>query len=406
MKRLAVALCLSLVAHADTAAEQPLSPSDKETVHRLVERWSDAQNQGDFTLYSSFYAEPFSGVRRSGSRVVSFDRAGWLADRQRMFQKPMVVHAEHLRAVSVGTILRVRFTQNWSSGSYHDVGEKELLITREKGELRIAREELLASRRVDVASLLKRVATLSGMVILHERSAVGFVVIADGVPTSWAKGEPSLYGKRDDRPVWATLAPSARLPRELQVRGTPIHVYDEKGQLVCDATLGPPQIRARMELPRSENSSWSRASAAALAVEAWQDGLPMLVADIVGAGCARGVLARAANLPPLVPFVDKSPGDSGDRFQLAAEEHGHPVVLEGRHDDRYQLMIQRDGTPAGNIRPGCCERWAPFAADLDGDGVLELILPGNIIRQLDGSFDLSDVEIDLPSRDMDEDSGC
>ena len=50
----------------------------------------DAQNTGNFDAYQSLCAPSFSGVRRSGPRNASFDRAGWMADRQRMFQKPTV----------------------------------------------------------------------------------------------------------------------------------------------------------------------------------------------------------------------------------------------------------------------------------------------------------------------------
>jgi hypothetical protein len=42
-----------------------------------------------------------------------------------MFAKPMVVSALHPWATREGTGVRVRFTQEWSSERYHDIGAKE-----------------------------------------------------------------------------------------------------------------------------------------------------------------------------------------------------------------------------------------------------------------------------------------
>ena len=36
----------------------------------VVQRWLEAQNQGDFAAYEKLYAPRFTGVRRSGPRVV------------------------------------------------------------------------------------------------------------------------------------------------------------------------------------------------------------------------------------------------------------------------------------------------------------------------------------------------
>src|SRR6476646_8105289 len=63
----------------------------------LVDAWLAAQNKGDFAAYEKLYAKKLTGVRRSGSRTVQLDRAGWMRDRQRMFQKPMKVSASELK---------------------------------------------------------------------------------------------------------------------------------------------------------------------------------------------------------------------------------------------------------------------------------------------------------------------
>src|SRR5438105_2725239 len=69
-------------ARADLAGDRAINA--KEAL-ALVERWQAAQNKGDFAAYQALYATAFRGVRRSGARVSEFDRAGWLADRERMF---------------------------------------------------------------------------------------------------------------------------------------------------------------------------------------------------------------------------------------------------------------------------------------------------------------------------------
>jgi hypothetical protein len=111
----------------------------------LLERWLDAQNRGDFAAYQQLYATSFEGIRRSGARVTKLDRAGWLKDRERMFQKKMTVTAADRNVEAYGSGHRVTFTQTWSSGSYKDTGTKELILLEEGGELRIFREELLES---------------------------------------------------------------------------------------------------------------------------------------------------------------------------------------------------------------------------------------------------------------------
>jgi hypothetical protein len=104
-----------------------------------------AQNAGDFDGYSKLYAKKFAGVRRSANRVVKLDYAGWLADRRRMFKKPMVVAMDGLAIKAVGLALVADFRQTFSQGTYKDEGPKHMRLVREGGALRIASEELLQS---------------------------------------------------------------------------------------------------------------------------------------------------------------------------------------------------------------------------------------------------------------------
>lgn len=115
-------------------------------IEKLVDEWREAQNKGDFNSYSALYADKFMGVKRSGSRTTRYDREGWLKDRKRMFEKPMTVETEEVDTAAFGASAEVQFSQKWQSGTYEDKGPKRLLIVKQGGTLRIAREEMLSSQ--------------------------------------------------------------------------------------------------------------------------------------------------------------------------------------------------------------------------------------------------------------------
>jgi hypothetical protein len=138
MRGLLLLMLLAGSAHADAT----LTPTDE--VRAFVERWRDTQNRGDFAAYQALYAPEFSGVRRSGLRVATFDRAGWLADRQRMFKKKMTVTVDELSHAGAPEVI-VKFTQGFASGNYTDRGVKELRLRRVEKDFTIVHEELLES---------------------------------------------------------------------------------------------------------------------------------------------------------------------------------------------------------------------------------------------------------------------
>ena len=134
----------------DTAAKgnKPKSPdSIAETdAQKVLDDWLAAQNTGDFAAYDKLYAGQFFGVKRVGANKTTYDRAGWLEDRGRMFKNKMVVEAD---GVTISTNPRsavVHFTQSFSSGKFRDVGPKQLIVIVEGGDLKISREEMLQSQ--------------------------------------------------------------------------------------------------------------------------------------------------------------------------------------------------------------------------------------------------------------------
>jgi hypothetical protein len=117
-----------------------------EALSAFLQTWLEAQNQGQFERYEQLYATKFFGVKRAGKRELRFDRADWLADRRRMFQKPMVVSA-HEPAIRAGaSSAELEFTQAWASGNFADRGRKRLLVVREGDTLKIAHEEMVDSQ--------------------------------------------------------------------------------------------------------------------------------------------------------------------------------------------------------------------------------------------------------------------
>jgi hypothetical protein len=143
-----------------TAASRPLISEDQ--ARSLIGEWLTAQNQGDYARYAVLYASRFTGVRRTGEKTRAFDHAGWLEDRKRMFAKPMQVKVGGLQVVRMGPSAVVRFDQEWSTATYRDAGPKQMVLVREGGELRIAREELLSSSALPAGGSSARFVTTVG----------------------------------------------------------------------------------------------------------------------------------------------------------------------------------------------------------------------------------------------------
>jgi ketosteroid isomerase-like protein len=148
-------------APAPSAAPSPAPrtaerPAPDAAVLALLAAWERAQDDGDYERYAALYGARFTGVRRSGPRTRSFDRAGWLGDRKRMFAKPMQVDFTVTSTSSAGSSVVVLGEQHFKSGSYEDRGPKRLVLTREADGYRLAREEMLASELAQPPSITAR----------------------------------------------------------------------------------------------------------------------------------------------------------------------------------------------------------------------------------------------------------
>lgn len=143
------------VAPADTAPSAPAI--DEARVRAALAAWLGAQNEGDFERYQQLYAPNFEGIKRVGKEERHFDRAGWLADRKRMFQKPMTVRATDVVVAVEDQTATVEFSQSWASGDFEDVGPKRIVFEQIDGALRIQGEQMLQSSVLSTPVLQKAV---------------------------------------------------------------------------------------------------------------------------------------------------------------------------------------------------------------------------------------------------------
>lgn len=192
-----------------TAADPGSIVMHERAVAALLERWLTAQNTGDFGAYEMLYAERFEGIKRSGSATRTFARKGWLADRKRMFAKSMAVEANAPQIVVVGGMAIVGFQQVWQSGNYRDAGPKQLTVVREGTELRIAREEMVASR-VEAPSQGAPIERSALAPVVGEGSA-RFVLLAQGDAGLQGSGDPVVV-TADHVAMARKPVPTATLP--------------------------------------------------------------------------------------------------------------------------------------------------------------------------------------------------
>ena len=175
-----------------TQAEKPAPPPiDEAEVRALLAVWLQAQNDGDFEAYSALYAERFFGTKRSGSRTRSFERKFWLRDRKRMFSKAMQVQAAEVAVASTAESAVLTFAQSWASGSYKDVGPKQLVIVRSADGLRIAREEMLGSTVESGDAPAAALPREDFAFVIHEDNQA-YVVLDLRPEAAWSKGKLQL----------------------------------------------------------------------------------------------------------------------------------------------------------------------------------------------------------------------
>lgn len=223
--RLPTLLVTLLLGLTLTPTARAATPEDD--ARAVLAAWLAAQNGGDFAAYQRLYAARFGGVRRSGESTVSLDRKGWLRDRQRMFQKPMKVEVSNVVVAATAGSAQLQFTQLWQSGTYKDTGPKRMVLAREGAGLLIAREEMLASEQVAAAALTRESLARADHLYLDGK----YVVLQEGAPESWGKGALRLLAQKEQALAGRGAADDKLPPEVAAWRGHKVRLYGDAGAL-------------------------------------------------------------------------------------------------------------------------------------------------------------------------------
>jgi hypothetical protein len=392
-----------------TAASDKPAPSATATrsaesfepeARTLLSAWEKAQNEGALPGYEALYAGRFTGVRRSGPRTRNFDRSGWLKDRSRMFASPMKVHFAQQSAVMAGDKLIVVGEQTFAQGSYEDRGQKRFVLAREGGAVRIEREEMLSSElgalpKTD-ARFVTGVDAGPQFVLLSAAEAGGTHGALLGAKSDGYFGVASYaLGAADEARLKVTAKDFLEGPVQLVSAGG---VCTTRGVglrfvRVAYAYLGGSEGDPERKAPSTEEIARELSNVAPQGfwavelekrcVEAPLVAVPGDKPIAVYAHAELGDSEKAAQtkLFAAAPFAKKLPaeeretvfgalqhtrftlGDMRYVFSQSAEGCSSPVVV-GLFDGQGELVMGGDG--------GGLER-VDAVADLDGDGVAELI---------------------------------
>jgi ketosteroid isomerase-like protein len=414
--------------------ESPAPAIEQAQIEELVQAWLDAQNRGDLEAYAGLYASRFTGVRRVGERASSFDREGWIKDRGRMFKKPMKVEANNLSISATAASAVVIFEQVWQSGSYRDVGPKQLIVVREGDALKIAREELLSSQIEGAQTSFAAIApAVFGHVIT--RGEVMVLLTSGAVDPDNVKHGPAQSVERGYA-AWARL--------DEQPAAQELELFGPAGK-VCDVKAGEAGIFSHVVPHFGQIQTWNgeldglpRADDAAVAEGvmrlAGEQGSYMALKVDKGA-CEGATWGRVKQAQPAVVFpavdtapllvrakaeIEKTAAWKAIQKEYAADEQTAAAAAAGgkwsdveatTHIGAWQAPDGKTVYVAYAVRAGhgCGQfegqTWALWrvlggdawtllsdpkgdggmieptsAADLDGDGLPELIAPDALIQ--------------------------
>ena len=289
-----------------SAAAKGISQAD---VYALVDRWLAAQNRGDFPGYERLYARELRGIKRVGERVTVMDRAAWLADRARMFRKPMIVAGDERVIRISGAYALVELTQRFTQGKFMDRGRKQLLLELDGGELRIVEEEMLNSELA------------AGSVRLAERflplvrvGGQSYALLRTGADRAWGQGRFTHASEPEsDVSAYLRAIDPALVPDTATWLGRALHVYGA-GDGSCRASIAGLFLYAGaiggFHTDAEEHGGDSSTADDASGQQAFDRQAPSLVGRLDGCD---GLFALPAELPapaiyrpePLAPEVEQ-----------------------------------------------------------------------------------------------------
>lgn len=354
---------------------QPATPSnlpqrpdvDEIEARVLVMNWLNAQQGRGFDVYSALYDSAFYGTKRIGNRTYRYDRRSWLADRKRMFAKPMQVE---IRGVEIQTHLRltfVTFEQVWSSGKFRDIGRKRLTLVATPDGARIRGEDMLTSK-VEATGRTIAPSTEDFMSVVHTRRL--YAVLADEADEAWSHG---LAGLDSDEST--TTDAARRLVLEASVpasapkppSGT-LALYDASG-VACHAKAGKRFLLRRvfnsdgsMSNPTVEREEGSRGrrTPRELAERIWEAASEgtLLVAEleVIDGSCEHALWARSTARPtPRVFTRAEATAELSARIARAVQK----LPADERIQRTYRKIV-KESFPDSGPDDGTTPRWERF----------------------------------------------
>ena len=209
----------------------PAPAADRAAVEQLLAAWLAAQNGRDFAAYQGLYADKMEGVKRVGPRSWRFDRKGWLADRERMFKKPMTVTAREVQISGSAHTPVVELVQTFKQGTFSDEGPKRLVLTRGAAGLQIAREEMVRSVLAGAAA-----AATSGSWLPLRIDGKVYVVLEDRADEQWATG--GLRGPLPgDGGASFAIRPAGKAPTAAAWKARQLAIFGDRSDR-CDGRVG------------------------------------------------------------------------------------------------------------------------------------------------------------------------
>lgn len=303
-----------------TPADSGLHAAD---VKAFVEKWQTAQNSRDFDGYAKLYAERFMGVKRVGTYSKRFDRAGWLADRKPMFDAGAQVKVTDLELVGMAGSTRVVFTQEFTSGTFKDVGKKELFLVAAAGGLTISKEEMLDSKVSEQADMAETV------LAYHRDGAV----VERGYDKRKLTGTPKLLKTKDSDPIEIAyaVAPEALSAGSRAWLGREVTVYAADGKS-CTGKVTRFEVRVQAVPHFGMRQAWNgeldepKATPAQIAanIERMAQSEEHFVVGVLDQACS-GSWATPA---PAGPFVAAKPVEGELRVAAIAAYKALPGYLE------------------------------------------------------------------------------
>ncbi len=303
-------------------------------------------------------------MRRSGKQTVRLDRRAWLADRKKMFARPMLVGMRDVELQLGPGRATAHFTQEWASGSYSDVGPKVIELVVVGQDVRIGREEMLRSRIVKVGPPRGRAVAALAVVVNDNR-----IVLAGDVEPGWAATDAALVRgaipardpscdddppdyEADQQRYWDCEASDPQrgyglfaAAADVDLAALPPALASWVGARVrlgggddgCEATV------ARLELYGELQSTFVQLTRQgddddAIAAEVMR-GAPVLTGVIAG-GCKARWAERVDQTPPVAWAVSTAP----DELATAVRARMRAAMLDDERDDvRVRVLSSPTG---------------------------------------------------------------